>query len=122
MKLKTLFAAALLCVPFAAHAAGSQSDDVSWTLPTQRVDGTPLPVSEIAQIEVEVLRDGSLVASDAFPPSVTSFTYQRELPPNYTLCYRARTVDTEGLVSDWTNEVCKIVRGKPQPPKLNPVK
>lgn len=105
-----------------ANAAGSQSDDVSWTLPTQRVDGTPLPVSELATTEIEVTRDGAVVATNGVPAPGTSWTLARELPPNYTLCYRARVVDTDGLVSDWSAEVCKTVKGKPRPPSVDQVR
>ena len=113
---KFLFALVLSVFAVPAFAAGAQSDDVSWTLPTQRVDGTPLPVNEIDRIEIEVEKDGVVLGVEAFPASITSYTYTRDLPPNYTMCYRARTVDTESLVSDWTAQVCKTVKGKPNPP------
>lgn len=119
---RTSLLALALAVPMAANAAGAFSDDVEWTLPTSRVDGTPLPVEEIDRIELEVILEGSVLYSDAFLPSITSFTFQRPTPPNYTLCYRARTVDTAGLMSDWTAEVCKTVQGNPNPPRIDRVR
>ena len=117
-----LLLALLLLVPTVAFAAGSQSDDVSWSLPTTRVDGTPLPASELDRTEIEVTRDGSVVATNSVPVPGTSWNLARELPPNYTLCYRARVVDTDGLASDWSAEVCKTVKGKPRPPSLDAVR
>lgn len=114
--MKRLVAAALLMFPLAAFAAGSQSDDVSWTLPTARTDGTPLAPSELAHTEVEVSKDGVVIATDLVPAPGTSYTFARELPPNYTLCYRARVEDTAGLQSDWTNPACKTVKARPNPP------
>lgn len=102
-----------------ANAAGAFSDDVSWELPTQRVDGTPLPASEIANIQIRVQRDGVDVALNEYPPSILAMTFDRDLPPNYTLCYAGKTIDTTGLESEWSAEVCKIVRGNPNPPKVN---
>jgi hypothetical protein len=124
--LKVLFVLALaigfIALMDDANAAGAQSDDVSWALPTSRMDGTPLPASEIDRTEIEVSRDGSVVATDAVPSPVTAYTYTRPTPPNYTLCYRARVVDTDELASDWTSEVCKTVKGKPNPPSGMSVK
>ena len=105
-----------------AFSAGAQSDDISWTLPTLREDNTPLLVGEIDRIELEISRDGQVIATEAFPPAVTAYTFVRDLPPNYTLCYRAKTVDTDGLESVWTDPVCKTVKGRPNPPNLNSVR
>ena len=117
MKFKLALCAVVLAVfSVPVYAAGAQSDDVSWELPTQRVDGSPLPVSEIDRVEIEAYKDGVLVASDAFPPAVTSFTLVRDTPANYEMCYRARTVDTDGQLSDWTAQACKTVKGRPNPP------
>lgn len=124
MKIKTLIqigvilalACGFLWAMDNAHAAGSQSDDVTWVFPTERVDGVPLAVSELAATEIEVSRDGVVIANEVVPAPQTSFTLARDLPPNYTLCYRARVEDVDGLQSDWTNQVCKTVKGKPNPP------
>lgn len=114
--MKFLIACVLCTVTATAWAAGSQSDDVTWVLPTTRVDGTPLPVTELARTEIEVSRDGTVLTTTDVPAPSTSFTWARELPPNYELCYRARVVDTDGLISDWTVPTCKTVKGKPNPP------
>lgn len=118
--LKIAAVIALACAAMAimerAEAAGSQSDDVTWTLPTQRVDGAALTAGELDYTEIEISRDGAVVANDAVPAPGTAYAYTRPLPPNYTLCYRARVADTDGLLSDWSSPVCKTVKGKPQPP------
>lgn len=116
--MRRIAVAALLAVflPGLASAAGSQSDDISWTLPTTRTDNTPLPVSEIDRTEIEVTKAGVLVGVDAVPAPATSYTWNRDLPPNYTMCYRARVVDTGGLESAWTAAVCKTVKAAPNPP------
>jgi len=80
------------------------------------VAGTSLPASELDRTEVEVSQDGTVVGTAAVPAPGTAYTWTRALPPNYTLCYRARVVDTDELASDWSSEVCKTVKGKPNPP------
>lgn len=119
---RTMLVALLVAVPLTANAAGAQSDDVEWTLPTKRVDGAALPVEELAATEIEVSRDGIVLEIASIAAPATSYTYVRPLPPNYTLCYRARVVDTDGQISDWTGPVCKTVKGKPNPPTINSVK
>jgi hypothetical protein len=107
----------LLLFPLVAVAhAGAKEDSVTWELPTERVNGDPLPVEEIAHIEIEVTKESEVIHTQEFPPSVLTFVYERELPPDYTLCYRARTVDTQGQASDWSGPVCKTVKGQPNPP------
>ena len=65
MKFKLALCAVVLAVfSVPVYAAGAQSDDVSWELPTQRVDGSPLPVSEI---------DFSAMPDGAWPSSTGLF-------------------------------------------------
>ena len=99
------------------EAAGSQSDDVSWAAPAQRVDGTPLALSEIAKYEMEVWRNGAVVDRREFAPGETGVNIPRELPPNYELCYVMRTyATTPAEPSDWSPMVCKTVKARPNPP------
>jgi len=119
IKIAAVIAAAclLLIVMDKAEAAGSQSDDVSWVHPTSRVDGTPLSVEEIEYTEVEVTRDGQVIANDLVPAPGTVYSLPRDLPPNYTVCYRARTKALDPVdPSEWTGQVCKTVKGRPNPP------
>ena len=119
----SLFVVAIMvALPGLAYAAGSQSDDVTWVHPTQRVDSTALPISEIARTEIEVSKTGVVLEVVSVPAPATAYTWTRTAPPNYTMCYRARTVDTDGLSSDWTAAVCKTVKGKPNPPSQLGVK
>lgn len=119
---RTMLAVLLVAVPLSANAAGALSDDLSWTLPTQRVDGTPLPIEEIAYTEIELWRNGVVVDTLQFAVPTVAYTYVRELPPNYEMCYAARVADTEGQLSDWTDLVCKTVRARPNPPGLDRVR
>lgn len=108
--------AVMVALPGLAYAAGSQSDDISWTMPTQRTDSTALPISEIARTEIEVSKTGVVLEVASVPAPATSYTWNRTLPPNYTMCYRARVVDTIGQASVWTAAVCKTVKAAPNPP------
>lgn len=119
LKIAAILAAAcgLLLLMDKAEAAGSQSDDVSWAAPTQRVDGTPLPLSEVAKYEMEVWRNGAVVDRREFAPGDTGVNIPRELPPNYELCYVMRTyATTPAEPSDWSPMVCKTVKARPNPP------
>ena len=121
MMLAFLFA--LPSVAGAQNAAWSE-DTITWQLPTSRTDGTPLAVSELAVTEIEV-RDGPsgqvLQTLSVDIPGVTE-VYPRSEPFTGTLCYVARVVDTGGLQSDWSNEVCRTVNAKPNRPQLLEVK
>lgn len=110
--------AAVLTVflPGLACAAGSQSDDITWVHPTQRVDNSALPITEISRTEIEVSKNGVVLETVSVPAPATAYTWNRTLPPNYTMCYRARTVDTTELASAWTAAVCKTVKAAPNPP------
>lgn len=110
--------AALVCVTLlglwvsSAYAADAQ---LSWQHPTERVDGTPLPLAEIAQTRINWgLCSGELNQAVDVPAPATTHT----LPGlNYgTWCFVARTVDTGGLVSDPTGPVQKVIVAPPKPP------
>lgn len=108
---------ALLAIVADANAAGSQSDDVFWTLPTQRVDGTPLTPAELEYTEIEIWRGELLVRTERVPAPGTTLNVTRTLPPNYELCYSARVKALEpDAPSEWTPLVCKTVKARPQPP------
>jgi hypothetical protein len=50
-----------------------QSVKVDWVLPTEREDNTPLPVSAIEKVVLELaVEGGEFVAIDEFPPDVLS--------------------------------------------------
>lgn len=78
---------------------------VSWVLPTTRepykpgATPTPLPVSEIDAMVLEISADGGLnyVVTDEFPPDVLN-TIVPELDPG-TWMFRGTVRDTKGRVS-----------------------
>jgi len=88
--------------------------DFSYVPPSEYVDGTPLPLSEIQ--ETRLYCDGALVATES--GSDGSFT--TTLSVGTHICY-ATVVATNGLESDPSNEVVRVVLTDqlPRPPVLN---
>lgn len=110
MKRLPLFLALL---PFTASALDVT---VTWTHPTSREDDTPLALSEIASTKIE----WGLCSTATYPSSVTVLA-----PATLKLltglssglyCFRAYTIDTDGLMSDPTGVVQKNLKAKPRPP------
>ena len=97
---------------------------VFWDLATERVDSTPLPMSEIAATRIEwgSCNAGILAVSagvrDVAPPVLTTTL---DLA-NGQHCLRAFTVDTDAQVSDPTATIVHIVKGRPKPPNVRSVK
>lgn len=112
-----LVAAALAVAAFFGYDADAQvvTDTVSWTLPTQRVDGSALPASEIAKTTI------AWGTSQAGPfPNVqdvaspgTSHVFTRSSPGTGTRCYVGYVTDTEGRVGGQAGPVCKTVKAAP---------
>ena len=108
----------LLCL--LAFTVQAKDLTVRWELATERMDATPLPVSEIASTRVEwgtcsgLLFGTSLGTRDVAAPAVSTVV---TLDAG-TYCFRGFTVDTEGLVSDSSNVAQKVVKGRPKPPKM----
>ena len=76
-----------------------QSVNVAWVLPTERVDGTPLPVGAIEKVVLELaVEGGQFTAIDEFPPDVLE-TVVADLEVGVWL-FRGTVVDTKGRVSD----------------------
>lgn len=118
----TVFPAALLAAlltwnaaPAAAQECGPEPQiepiRLTWTPPTTRVDGTAMPLSEIAGYRLYVAIDGDQVPVDKDAPHEalgpgTSRTHQLSLPyrPDaYTITAALRTVSIYGGVSDLSN-------------------
>lgn len=103
----------------AAKASGAFDDDVSWILPTTYVDGSALQVGDLEYTEIEISKDGVPVGSDLIPAPGVAYNFVRPSPQNFEACYRLRvklkdTAPSTDPFSDWTNQVCKVVHGKPQ--------
>jgi hypothetical protein len=99
-----------LCAFLPGLAAANIS--ISWVAPTQRVDGSPLAASEIASYQFDVTLNGSALPSFTVPGTATTYTYVDSVKGRY--CFKARTVDTAGLQSDPSAEVCR--NANPRPP------
>lgn len=115
-KAVTAAALALLGALGIYHAqAQVVTDTVSWTLPTQRTDGSALPASEIAKTTIAW---GTSVAGpfpntqDVASPG-TSHVFTRSSPGTGTRCYVAYVTDTDGKVGGQAGPVCKSVKAAP---------
>lgn len=86
--------------------------DAGWDIPTSRVDGVSLELSEISHYEMWV--DDVLVV-DNIPPEDTVIRITVE---SGTRCIKMRTEDTEGRVGPFSDAVCKEVRGSPNAPSI----
>ena len=73
-----------------------------WDAPTERVDGTPLPATEIAGYQV--YRDSESL----------EITEELSLKIDGKGEYSVRCIDTDGLVSEFSNSI--FVKGNPNPP------
>lgn len=93
-----------------AHAAGFDSDDVTWTAPTLYDDGSAIAAGELTEY---VLRWGTQPGGPypnevRVPASQTGVTVLRVAPYSGRRCYIVAAVaQYEGLPSA---EVCKIVK------------
>jgi len=110
-----LFAVALIT---ALSLSPVLADDLTWTwnAPTERTDGTPLQSGEIAGYNVtlngalQTNPDGSakLLSSGANAMTLVAVSGPQ--------CATFATVDTDGRISTWPEQVCKTVMAPPGPP------
>lgn len=118
----TLFLATL----FLTVGAYANTADITWTHPTQRVDGTALPITEIKETQIDWAK---CAVNNTFPTTVEGTravpapaTTTSIGPLTYgTWCFRARTIDTAGRVSDNTGPVWKQYLAPPKPPVITTV-
>lgn len=107
-------------------AAYANTADVSWTHPTQRTDNTALAIADIKETQVDWAK---CTASNTFPTSVDGTKVVPAPaattsigPLAYgTWCFRARTVDTAGRVSDNSGTAWKQYVAPPKPPVITTV-
>lgn len=95
---------------------------VSWTAPTQRVNGDALTPGEIAGYDLECYRTGGeVIYSTGVPSSASSHVTPEVFDAGDFRC-RMRTNDTGGLQSAWgesnvfTVGRCDVTDCRPQPP------
>lgn len=107
-KLRIAFLGLLASLGFVAVALAIPKT-MSWSHPTERVDGTPLSLAEIA--ETRIYCDGAPPIVIAAPAS--SYVYAEG---GTHTCY-ATTVDTLGLESDPSNTITfEVLPSKPSAP------
>lgn len=128
LMLAALVALVFIVMMSLSHAVYGQtaSADLTWTHPTQRVDGTALALTEIRETQLDWAK---CTASNTFPitvegtravpapattASITGLTYG-------TWCFRARSADTDGRVSDNSGTVWKRYLAPPRPPVITTV-
>lgn len=94
--------------------AASATSELSWSAPTERVDGTPMDLDEIAEYRVFYSVDGEPTTDSEFitiERDATSETVTLELTPraeDYTVSFAIVVVDTNGLVSQPSEMVSKV--------------
>ena len=95
-----------------------QSMDVTYTPATEYVDGTPLPIEDIA--ETRLYCNDVVVASEPGADGVFQDVVA-SLPVGDNVCYGTH-IGTNALESDASNSITVTVRPNvaPKPPELNP--
>ncbi len=118
--------AALFLSALASHA-NAATGDLSWTPPTMRADGTPLPATEIVGYRIEW---GLCTATSAVPvpPTVTDVPgavlgTSLTIPTTGKYCFRVATRATgdapgEVLQSVFSPVVSKTWKAEPNPPTV----
>jgi len=81
---------------------------ITWTAPTERVDGTPLPAEEIGGY---ILRIDGVVITDTIPGSDTTYTVSGLTPGTYA--FDMQTRDTVGRTGPFSDVVQKSVSAEP---------
>ena len=108
------------------HRADAAEATLNWTHPSQRVDNTPIAITEIRETQIDWAK---CAAGNTFPTSVDG-TKAVPAPGTQTTitglsygtwCFRARSVDTGGLVSDNSGTVWKQYIAPPKPPVITTV-
>lgn len=97
------------------------TDVLTWTHPTQYVDGTPLPVSHIAKTTIA----WGATAGGPYPNlqdvvgTANTYTFTRAGDGAGRRCYRLATTVIAaqgGKQSDYGTEGCKVEAARPNPP------
>jgi len=121
------FVITVILVVSCASRADAADANVTWTHPTQRIDSTPLPLTEIKETQVDYAQ---CTAGALTFPATPVGTVKVPAPATNTIvtglgygtwCFRARTVDTGGLMSDNSGQISKTVLAPPKPPVFTAV-
>lgn len=103
-----ILAAACVWMVLLAGRAFADTVDLTWTPPTQRVDGSALATTEIAGYRLSWSINGA-AQTDKTVPAGSTYTLDTGALVG-RVCVVMRTVDTDGLESDPTAEVCRKAR------------
>ena len=117
MKHLLLSIAALLVVACSSATSQTTTDTLTWTHPTERVDGAALPAAEIRETVIAWGPKGGpyTQGSVTVPAPATTVQVNRPQTPG-TRCYVAQTVDTGNRSSVFSNEACKTIFANPKAP------
>ena len=95
-----------------SSSSSGQTVSLSWTIPTQRTNGDPLPISQLSGYEIYYYADGSSAGSgqviDINDPTVTTYTTPQLPPATYNFAISA--IDTTGLASALSSPVTVTVQ------------
>ena len=119
LRLFSVLAVTLVLAACSVQSAGPSSDELTWTLPTQRLGGAVLPVGEIAKTTVNQFASASsttVLSTVDVPAPGTKATFPRSGTGVGTLCYEAYVTDVAGLASAPTARLCKTVAAAPSSP------
>jgi hypothetical protein len=84
----------------------SRTLTVKWDAPTARLDGAPLTEDELSKYELEH-------GDNAFDVPSTATSYDLIVSRTGEHCVRIRAVDTDGLVSPWSDQACIMIKAPP---------
>lgn len=90
---------------------------LEWIAPTTRLDGTALPLSEVASYVLHLMFNGQTLTADITRPEATIYIWRD--PPAGPQEYTIATIDTDGNVSPFVDPVplnhTGVVVGKSRP-------
>jgi hypothetical protein len=101
---------------------------VRWTLPTERVDGTPVPTAGNDALARTTVEHGTCTSTNAFGTKAGEISVNvpatqgtiANLPTNSTHCIRARVTTVGGEHSAWSNVVRRVITSPPpRAPEVN---
>lgn len=118
IKLFMFLLLAATAVLFAVPAQADTTFTLTWDTPTKRVDGTPLPVTDIKEYDLRHNAPGMTQwqAMPSHPVSVNQTTFVAKTPGEY--CFQIRTEDTAGRKSTYTASVCAQYTSEPAAPNM----
>lgn len=118
--MKKFLLSILLALPAMADPATA---DLSWTAPTQNVDGSPIAGIDSYTIYVRDTSTGPATTIEITDPLATSYQWTGDVQNGETKFYNIAVTDTLGQTSAESNQVSKTfawnVTFDPNPPALN---